>query len=75
MYVSATSWPIAIKFHCGRGKAALCFGQDRIITVVSMATLNFHWVIMGETVLPIFLSWFSHDYFILSGNKDVHESL
>ena len=50
---SMTSGPIAIKFylkhHWGGGKAALCFEQDQIDTLVSMATDNSHSVIMKKT--------------------------
>ena len=50
---SETSGPIATKFylkhHWGGGKAALGFEQDRIGTLVSMATDSSHWVIMGKT--------------------------
>ena len=48
-----TSGPIATKFymkhHWGGGKPALCFQQDRIGTLVSMATDSSHRVIMGKT--------------------------
>ena len=37
----------------GWGKAALCFGPDRIGTLVSMATDSFHRVIMGEILLAL----------------------
>ena len=51
--ISETSGPIATKFylkhHWGRGKAALGFEQDRVGTLVSMATDSSHWVIMGKT--------------------------
>ena len=51
--ISETSGPIASKFylkhHWGEGKAALGFDQDRIGTVVSMATDSSHCVIMGKT--------------------------
>ena len=50
--ISATSGPIVTKFylnhHWGGGKAALCFGPDRIGTLVSMATDSSHRVIMGK---------------------------
>ena len=50
MYISKTSRPIAIIFnvmhHWGRGKVALCFGPDRIRTLVSMAINSSHRVIM-----------------------------
>ena len=63
--ISATSKPIAIKFYqrhyWGRRQAALGFGPDRIRTPVSMATESFHMVIMGKTVLPLFLGQFSSD--------------
>ena len=50
--ISVTSGPIVTKFylnhHWGGGKAALCFGPDRIGTLVSMATDSSHRVIMGK---------------------------
>ena len=53
--ISETSGPIATKFylkhHWGGGKAALVFEQDRIGTLVSMATDGSHWVIMGKILL------------------------
>ena len=77
MNISATSGPITITFylkhHWGGGKAALGFGPDRIITLVSMATDSSHRVIMGKTVL-LFLGCFSSEPFILTGNDDMHES-
>ena len=52
MKISETSWPIEIKFHLehhwDRGKAAQGFGPDRMRTLVSMATVSSHRVIMGE---------------------------
>ena len=52
MNISKTSWLIVIKFHLkhhwGGGLAALGFGQDRIRTLVSMATDSSHRVIMGK---------------------------
>ena len=67
MNISATFRPIAIKFylkhHWGRGNAALDFGSDRIRTLVSMAIYSSHKVIMGKTVLPLFLGCFSSDPF------------
>ena len=49
--ISETSGPIATKFylkrHWGGEKAALGFEQERIGTLVSMATVSSHWVIMG----------------------------
>ena len=61
--ISATSWPIIIKFHqehhWGGGVTVLGFGLDRIRTLVSMATDSSHRVIMGEnlvtTLAPSFL--------------------
>ena len=42
MNISETSGPIAIKFymkhHLGKRNASLCFGPDRIRTLVSMST-------------------------------------
>ena len=53
MNISATSGPIVTRFnlkhHWGGGKAALCFGPDRIGTLVSMPTVSSHRVIMGKT--------------------------
>ena len=53
MNISATSGPIATRFYLkhywGGGKAALCFGPDRIGTLVSMPTDSSHRVIMGKT--------------------------
>ena len=50
---SETSVPIATKFypkhHWDEGKAAIGFEQDRIGTMVSMATDSSHSVIMGKT--------------------------
>ena len=51
MNISATSGPIVTRFylkhHWGGGKAALCFGLDRIGTLVSMVTDSSHRVMMG----------------------------
>ena len=78
MDVSATSGPITMKFyhkhHWGGQKAAFGFGLDRIKTLVSMATDSSHSVIMEKTVLPLFLSCFSSNPFILAGNDDMHGS-
>ena len=50
--ISATSWPIIIKFHqkhhLGRGLTVLGFWLDRIRILVSMATDSSHRVIMGK---------------------------
>ena len=60
--ISATSWPIGMKFylkhHWGRGKGSVGFGPDRIRTVVSMATDSSHRVIMGKTASSRFLKCF-----------------
>ena len=52
MNISATSWPIGMKFylkhHWGGGKASVGFDPDRIRTLVSMATDSSHRVIMGK---------------------------
>ena len=57
MNISATSRPIAIKFylkhHWGEGKASICFGPDRIGTLVSMATNSFLMVTMGKIFLAL----------------------
>ena len=56
MNISATSWPITMKFyqkhHWDGGKAALGFGPDWIETLVSMATDSSHRVIMEKSVFP-----------------------
>ena len=53
--ISETSEPIATKFNLkhywGARNAALGFEQDRIGTLVSMATDSSHWVIMGKILL------------------------
>ena len=55
--ISETSEPIATKFnlkhHWGGGKAGLGFEQDRIGTLVSMATDSSHWVIIGKILLAL----------------------
>ena len=59
MIISATSWPIGMKFylkhHWGGGKASVGFDPDRIRTLVSMATDSSHRVIMGKTASSRFL--------------------
>ena len=47
----------------GGRTAAEGFGPDRIRTLVSTVTDDSHRVIMGKTVLPLFLSCFSSDPF------------
>ena len=53
MKISTTSGPIVTRFylkhHWGGGKAAICFGPDRIGTLVSMATDSSHRVIIRKT--------------------------
>ena len=79
MNISATSWPIGMKFylkhHWGGGKASVCFDPDLIRTLVSMATDSSHRVIMGKTASSRFLDAFDRILFILAGNDDMHESL
>ena len=62
MNISATSWPIGMKFylkhHWGRGKTSVGFDPDRIRTLVSMATDSSHRVIMGKTASSRFLKHF-----------------
>ena len=52
MNISETSCPIKIKLHLehhwGGGLTALGFGQDRVRTLVSMATDSSHRVIIGK---------------------------
>ena len=62
MNISEASRPIAIKFylkhHWGWGKAIWGFGADQFRTLVSMATVSSHRVIMGETASSHFLDCF-----------------
>ena len=62
MNISATSWLIGMKFYLkhywGGGKASVGFDQDRIRTLVSMATDSSHRVIMGKTASSRFLERF-----------------
>ena len=55
MIISTASRHIPTKFylkhHWNGGKAALCFGTDRIGTLVSMATDSSDRVIMGKILL------------------------
>ena len=52
--ISEISWLMVIKFYqkhyLGGGLTPLGFGQDRIRTLVSMATESSHRVIMGKTL-------------------------
>ena len=79
MNISATSWPIGMKFylkhHWGGGKASVCFDLDLIRTLVSMATDSSHRVIMGKRRHHVFSNAFDRILFILAGNDDMHESL
>ena len=65
--ISETSGPITIKFYlkhqCGGGNIFLCIGANLIRTLVSMATDSSHRVMMGKTVYPLFLGYFSSDPF------------
>ena len=62
MNISATGWPIGMKFYLkhywGGGKASVGFDPDRIRTLVSMATNSSHRVIMGKTASSRFLECF-----------------
>ena len=62
MNIFETGWSSAVKFypkhHLGGGKPALGFGPDQIRTLVFMATDSSHRVIIGKTVLPLFLGCF-----------------
>ena len=62
MNISATSWPIGMKFylkhHSGGEKASVGFYPDRIRTLVSMATDSSHRVTMGKTASSRFLERF-----------------
>ena len=62
MNISATSWPIGMKFylkhHWGGGKASVGFDPDRTRTLVSMATDSSHRVIVGKTTSSRYLECF-----------------
>ena len=62
MNISATSWPIGMKFylkhHWGGGKASVSFDPGLIRTLVSMATDSSHRVIMGKSASSRFLECF-----------------
>ena len=62
MNISATSWPIEMKFylkhHLDGGKASVGFDLDQIRTMVSMATYSSHRVIMRKTASSRFLEYF-----------------
>ena len=64
MNISATSWPIGMKFylkhHWGGGKASLGFDPDQVRTLVSRPTDSSHRVIMGKTASSRFLGSFSY---------------
>ena len=74
MNISATSWPIGMKFylkhHLGGGKASVGFDPDRIRTLDSS-----HRVIMGKRRHHVFSNVFDQILFILAGNDDMHKSL
>ena len=67
--------PLVSEASLGGEKAALGFGQDRIRTIVSMATHSSHRVIMGKRCCHFFSTGFHPIIFILAGNRDMHESL
>ena len=62
MNISATSWPMGMKFYLkrlwGGGKASVGFDPDQIRTLVSMATDSSHRLIMGKTASSRFLKFF-----------------
>ena len=62
MNISATSWPIGMKFylkhHWVGGKVSVGFDLDRIRTLVSMATDSSYRVVMGKTASSRFLECF-----------------
>ena len=61
-----------LKHHWGRGKTTLGFGQDRIGTLVSMATDSSHRIIMGKSCLHSSAFNFDRIFFVLAGNEDNH---
>ena len=62
MNISETAGLMAIKFymkhHWGGRKAALGFGADQIMHLVSMATDSYHRVIIGKRASSQFLGCF-----------------
>ena len=76
MNIVETTGPIAIrvclKQQCGWGKAALDFGADWFTTLASIATDSSHRIIMGKTVLPLFLGCFNAIFFILASNEGMY---
>ena len=72
MNISATSWPIGVKFylkhHWGGGKASVCFDPDLIRTLVFMATDR------EKQHHHVFSNAFDQILFILAGNDDMHET-
>ena len=79
MNISATSWPICMKFYLkhqwGGGKASGGFDPDWIRSLVSMATDSPHRVIKGKRRHRVFSNAFDWILFILAGNDDMHKSL
>ena len=61
-----------LNLHWGGGKTALGLGPDRIGTLVSMATDNSHTVIMGKICQHSSAFIFDRIFFILAGNKNIH---
>ena len=82
MNISATSWPIKVKFYLKHDRGGgggggvgewLQLGFDRIRTLVSMATVSSHRVLMEKKCCHFFLAVFHPILFILAGNDDMHE--
>ena len=67
--------PLVSEASLGGEKAVLGFGQDRIRTLVSMATYSSHRVIIGKRCCHFFSTGFHPIIFILAGSRDMHESL
>ena len=78
MNISETSCPIKIKFHLehhwGGGLTALGFWQDRIGTLVSMATDSSHRVIMVENLVTILVPLFLIGSLLLQVTKTTIKS-
>ena len=79
MNISATSWPIGMKFymkhHWGGGKASVRFDPDLIRTLASMATDSSHSYNGKKRRHHVFSNAFAQILFILAGNDDIHMSL
>ena len=79
MNISETSWPIIIKFHLkhhwGGGLAALGFGPDCMITLVSWQQIAPIGLLLGQSCEHSSSSIFHWIFFIVAGNNNSNKSL